>query len=157
MQSFKARHYKSGYIMPLREINHVVVPMVFDTGAVNTAISLLAYYRGDVDFTKLIKQLKKCCPRKAFHTASGTPLDGYLVYAENVNIAGIPVERFYYYLLPELKFSTALIGDDFIKNCIFQHDLQGDIEIQYFDIAAYQSEMADSIGQTELNRLLGLR
>lgn len=156
MRLSKARHYQSGYMMPLREINHVVIPMMFDTGAVNTAISLPTYYRGKADLEELERRLVQYCPYKEFHAASGTLVGGYLVYVDHVSIAGISVDRFYYYLLLGLQFNTALLGDDFIKNCVFRHDLHGDIEIQHFDGTTYRSEMAASIGQAELNRLLEL-
>ena len=59
MPYFKARHRNASYSVVADKINQVIIPMSFDTGAVNTVISLSAYYNKSID-AAYIKWTEEC-------------------------------------------------------------------------------------------------
>ena len=155
MPYFKARHRNASYSVVADKINQVIIPMSFDTGAVNTVISLSAYYNKSIVADYFAKLISESVRHKTFHTASGESLEGYLVCAEKVSISGFLLDRFYYYLLPmKTDRSVALLGDDFISNCSFQHEVQGDILVTGFDMESYYNGMQDAVPQNEVDRIL---
>ena len=155
MPFFKARHRNASYSVVADKINQVIIPMSFDTGAVNTVISLSAYHNKRIDSEHFAKLIKDSVRHKTFHTASGESLEGYLVCAEKVSISGFLLERFYYYLLPKkTDHSVALLGDDFISNCTFHHEAHGDIMVTGFDMESYHKGMQDAVSQNEVDRIL---
>jgi len=54
-----------------------------------------------------------------------------------IMISGMYFKTFYYYLIVDELCKSALIGDDFISCCRFEHSVNGDIEISNFDEKAY--------------------
>ena len=109
MPFFKARHRNASYSVVADKINQVIIPMSFDTGAVNTVISLSAYH--------------------------------------NKRILLLPVTQ-------KTDHSVALLGDDFISNCTFHHEAQGDIMVTGFDMESYHKGMQDAVSQNEVDRIL---
>jgi len=149
----KAHYRQSAYYFRLKKINpntDDVIPLKFDTGAVNTVISLntlLANKGIDVesDEAKLLKEnfrtsLRPDISKKIFYSASGNDMIGFLCHSKNVKLSGYEVKNFYYYMVYNIDKQIALLGDDFISCCHFNHESNSDIVITYFNSTLYESK-----------------
>ena len=80
------------------------------------------------------------CTPEIFTSASGHSLVGYPVCIKNVLIGNVLFPKFYYYLiLDELEGNRAiaLLGDNFIDCCRFEHYPHEEIKITGFDYDGY--------------------
>jgi hypothetical protein len=114
--------------------------MKFDTGAINTVISLKRMVCGKEYYIKRINKYiadRGNVIRKIFFSASGHELIGYLCKASFVEISGSMVNVFYYYLILDGERDISLLGNDFISACDFNHKRLQSIRIDYFDEKAY--------------------
>ena len=138
---FKAFYEESRYITYIQGLDrNQLFTMVFDTGAVNTVISLKTFTNRAVDRKKLKEILSRKTASKAFRSVSGHQLKGYLVCADGVKLSGFDIGRFYYYLILDAEESVSLLGNDFISCCHFSHDEKSDIIIRGFNRELYESE-----------------
>ena len=130
----------------------------WDTGAKYTVIS--ARMLDDTITDKALKQMKEYCEKNHKHkerfvSASGDPIDGYLSHAENVVVDETVLRDFHYYLIFENKRDIALLGFDFIDNCVRSADAHGDIIVSGFDEEGYGT-VADALESDELISLIDL-
>jgi len=145
-------------MMNLTKAQDSVINIKFDTGACSTIISLNTLMDTDDEnkLKRFILGIPKDIPRKGFRSASGNTMYGILCEAKNVKLSGVTLEHFYYYLIIEYKdrdecknckYSEkgnrrlALIGDDFISCCGFNHSKNSDIIINSFDKDIYEQNM----------------
>lgn len=154
----KVHYGRSTYYTKLRNLTDNVIIIKFDTGAVNTVISLEALTNNkNIDKNKLIKQLENSKKSHIFKSASGNDMIGYLCNASNVKISGVNIKDFYYYLIVNTEQSLALLGDDFISCCSFNHSINSDIIINAFNDKLYKDKQLDTyIDELELHELLSL-
>ncbi len=129
----------ASYSVPF-EIDEKLFSMKLDTGAASTVISV------DLFADNLTEERKKDITEYLddrnvshldFTSASGDCFRGYLVHAKDVVIDDEVFGDFYYYLVIDNKRLIALIGNDFIDNCEFDHPIHSDIHISSFDMEAY--------------------
>ena len=155
---FKAIHTSNGYYLRAKNLSGKgrALMMKFDTGAVNTVISVEALTKRKIDKAWIVQSIQDKTPCRKFKSASGNEMTGYLVHVDNADIAGSRIERFYYYMIMNVDNAVSLIGDDFISKCTFLHSKDGDIEVTAFDSIGYHADTIKSISETELDELLEL-
>lgn len=154
----EAHHENGAYFVMLRTPNaeNPIVTMKFDSGAINTVISVEALTAKTIDKDQLVGNIKGKAARKMFRSASGNKMEGYLVCATDVVLSGKVFDEFYYYLLVDVDDSVGLLGDDFISKCEFSHKIDGNIEITAFDDVHYKGTVGNCISESTLDQLLGL-
>ena len=143
----KAIYNNSAYYIPisnLRGNKKEYLAIKFDTGAVNTVLSFSALV-GNPKFLgisedKFVEQLKNMrgITTKTFKAANGKTMIGYLCCAKDVIIGGCKFDKFFYYLICNIERNLALLGDDFISCCSFEHKVNSNIEITHFDTKHYK-------------------
>lgn len=143
----KAIYNNSAYYIPisnLRGNKKEYLAIKFDTGAVNTVLSFSALV-GNLKFLgisedKFEEQIKKKVGiiTKDFKAANGKTMLGYLCCSQDVIIDGYKFDKFYYYLIFNIERKLALLGDDFISCCNFEHKVNSNIEITHFDTNHYK-------------------
>ena len=142
----KAYHSRASYYLKLKNLNSYnnnIIAIKFDTGAVNTIISLEALCGSKAcNKQKIIQYVQGCgnLHTKNFKSASGNNMTGVLCHAKNVKLSGCNIEDFYYYLIINVNESIALLGDDFISYCNFTHQVGKDIDIVGFDRENYRNK-----------------
>ena len=153
----KAVYQNGGYFCKTKNIGPTgSMPLFkFDTGAVNTVVSIEALTAEPVDKENFISAIKDCTVKRTFKSASGNSMEGYLVRAEHVVLSGVKFNEIYYYLIVDVDRPVCLLGDDFISKCTFVHHKDGDIEITAFDSAGYHSEIK-CLSKKDVNELLEL-
>ncbi|MCR5053774.1 MAG: retropepsin-like domain-containing protein [Lachnospiraceae bacterium] len=112
------------------------VQLKFDTGAINTVISSEVYYGSISDDVqkKIVSSLDlRKVKKKEFTSASGGTFVGYLVSANNFRMGDVIIPAFRYYMIIENKRTVALLGEDFIDACRYEHDSYGDVVIHEID------------------------
>lgn len=134
----KVQHRNSAYRLQLSNlINNDSIWFKFDTGAINTIVSLEALVNSkklqSFDKKTFIANLRKGTLTKDFTSASGNLMKGYLCKATDVRIGGTIFGQFYYYLIVDINHPIALLGDDFISCCNFVHETNSDIIINGFE------------------------
>lgn len=78
-----------------------------------------------------------------------------LCSAQGVFIGKQKLDIFYYYLVFNATERTPLLGNDFISNCLFVHDIKGDIIIKDFRTDCYKESFQDTaINNVDLLNLL---
>ncbi len=122
------------------QIGENVFSMKFDTGAASTVISSEIFIDEMTEEKK--STIKNFLQERnvigiEFTSASGDCFVGYLIHANGVVVDEAVFADFYYYLVLDNKRVIALLGDDFIDHCEFQHNVHGDIVITGFDFAEY--------------------
>lgn len=133
----------------------IYIPMKFDTGAINTVISLKRLIYGNAYYIEKINEYitnRRNIERKIFFSASGHELTGYLCKASSIEISGSKVKNFYYYIVIDGDRDISLLGNDFIAACDFHHYRYQCIEICYFDEKTYV-ENFESRGVLTLDEL----
>lgn len=137
-----AKYTGKAYVLSASNIsdNKDNIIMLFDTGAMKTVIplNLLTDKRLNENDRNLFKnRIRNNIPKETFRSVSGYAIEGYLCKAENVIISGSLFKVFYYYLIVDELCKSALIGDDFISCCKFEHLVNGNVEISGFDEKEY--------------------
>lgn len=129
-----------------------------DTGAISTVISFGCF--DNVDAKKL-QELQQYLDSAStvdgkFVSASGHLLQGHLVCAHDVIFDDLVIPDFYYYLLPDNKSKTFLLGHDFIDCCKYSHLPGEDVQISRFDSEMYKRKMyeAKAIDVLEIMEIL---
>lgn len=140
-----ARYTGKAYILSASDIsnNKDNIIMLFDTGAMKTVIPLSLLtdkILNDNDRNLFKNGIRNNVPKETFRSVAGYAIEGYLCKAENVIISGKFFKVFYYYVIVDELCKSALIGDDFISCCKFEHLVNGDIEISDFDEKEYISK-----------------
>lgn len=122
--------------------------MKFDTGAVNTVIGLrtLFKYLSKNNLDKLLNMFEiSGIHKEKFNSASGDALYGYPCVLHDVEVSGIRIKNFCFYIIVNDKRTLSLLGNDFISFCDFSHKKGEDIIItNYNDVEAYKSFMIKS-------------
>ena len=111
-----------------------------DTGAKYTVISATAIKDTltEEDLERIKSHCEKRCGRREeFISASGHSFFGYPVLAHNVEMGDSILKDFQYYLVVENKRDIALLGFDFIDQCVFSHKTKEDIVLTAFDEGGY--------------------
>jgi hypothetical protein len=88
--------------------------------------------------------------QKKFLSATGDTMTGYLVDAGTVKLGGVKLPHFFYYLIPRNKRSIALLGNDFLRYCQYEHAIEGSILITKMDENAYAKHYTNAISIDEL-------
>ena len=124
---FKAIHTSNGYYLRAKNLSGKgrALMMKFDTGAVNTVISVEALTKRKIDKAWIVQSIQDKTPCRKFKSASGNEMTGYLVHVDNADIAGSRIERFYYYIM-DLDFG--------IQEYIFLEDKAKLEKIDYADL-----------------------
>ena len=135
----------------------------FDTGAVNTVISIDTAFGGDYSKIQKVRQeieqeiQSGIYDRYTFHSASGHEMYAVLVRAENVLIGNEKISEFYFYMIYNIDSSIALLGDDFLAYCQYVHDIKGDIEIErYYPPKTYIDKNGNDISFTRAVNIIKL-
>lgn len=137
----EAVHISDSYFLLLDSFiknNKIPIILKFDTGAAQTIISLGAFSKGlsTQNINSILTQIKQV-NSFSFRDASGNILKAYPCYLKNITINKIFLDIFYFWLNPNLNLKKALLGNDFIKYCNFNHNINGDIIIKDFDKKNY--------------------
>lgn len=142
---------KSSYRLTISNLlnseNNDLIMFKFDTGAVQTIISIEALL-DDIELENIDKNRIKITFENKFKThiktvfksASGTDMAGYLCKSRNVLVDETEFKEFFYYLTFDTNRKLALLGDDFISCCDFVHSAGNDILIRGFDRARYTGQ-----------------
>lgn len=134
MINIKYNQKSACYIVELSGLGDRIVTGKFDTGAVATIITTKKLGLTDKQFDLLKKHFDTMVELpKSFHSATNGEMKGYLVRARNVMLYQTCLKDFYYYLVLDNNLNKALLGDDFISCCTFNHRPQGDIVITTID------------------------
>ncbi|MBQ6735581.1 MAG: hypothetical protein IJR00_11830 [Lachnospiraceae bacterium] len=154
----KAIENSGAYYMGLANLDDSgsVITMKFDTGAINTIISLNALVSTNIDKERFLAEICNKTQKKLFRSASGNEMQGFLICAKNVLLSGTPIEQFFYYLIVDIEENIGLIGNDFISKCRFHHEVDDDIEITFFHQKRYQDDTKQAITNDEVNAILQL-
>lgn len=154
---FKARYTENAHHIRTQNLrpDGSALYMKFDTGAMNTVISIWAL-TSDVGLAgSVIERLRqRDFKSRVFQSASGNAMTGYRTRAENVCLSGFFVPVFYYYLLIDVKTNAALLGDDFLSCCDYHHTAKGDIEVIAWHEELYGDTEKTVFQQNEINALL---
>ena len=158
MALFEARYRNSSYQISVRNIDKDgdILEMKFDSGAVNSIITLPMLTDCKLDRKKLEENLQNKTVSRIFHSASGNQMKGYLVCVRNAIISGTVLEEFYYFLVTNVEYSVALMGDDFISCCRFSHEPKQDILVDQFLKADYGIGINKRIHEDELDDLMAM-
>ncbi len=151
--------------------NGTLIPLQCDTGASKTSISLLALTEDSFDYSKekaerieeelLVrqnhgehKQIKGNNLAIELNSASGEKMFGFLCDMGEVSIGNATFQHFYYYFVPKNKTAFALLGNDFLHNCEYSHNIQGNIVVTKFDEDAYVRSHKNALTQAEIKSLI---
>lgn len=131
---------ESYYTVRLSGLNDDIITGKFDTGAVATIITSKKLGLSDDQVERLKEHFKTSgIEPENFYSATDGKMGGYLVKAENVMLYGTVLKSFYYYLILDNRLDKALLGDDFISCCTFNHKPKSDIIITTIDMDMYSS------------------
>ena len=141
-----ARHIGNEYLLKLYGLPQSgdVFALKFDPGASHTVISIdLILAKLDVNqreevFTRWANNY----PLHVFGSATPTTMEGILCHAKNIRIRSTIFPHFYCYLVRNSRSNPALLGDDFISACTFQHACNSDIMISEFNQSFYLESMS---------------
>lgn len=154
---FEAEHIRGAYVFMVSGIrpDDDIVYVKFDTGAMNTVISINAI-AGDKDAQDQVREYieKTGIPKEVFRSASGHEMTGVRVNAENVRFGNFLVPSFNYYLVLDVDTNVALLGDDFIRYCKFSHMVEGAVIVDKVDFSMYQKITGSGLMQKDLCELL---
>lgn len=140
MINIKYNQKSACYIVEFSGLGDRIVTGKFDTGAVATIITTRKLGLTDRQLDLLKKHFDRTVERpKSFHSATNGEMKGYLVKARDVMLYKTCLKDFYYYLVLDNNLNKALLGDDFISCCTFNHRPQGDIVITTIDTASYSA------------------
>ena len=79
---------------------------------------------------------------------------GFLTDMGEVSIGSATFSHFYYYFVPKNKSSFALLGNDFLHNCEYNHSIRGNILITKFDEDSYINSHKNALTQNEIKALI---
>ena len=131
---------ESYYTVRLSGLNDDIITGKFDTGAVATIITSKKLGLSDEQVERLREYFAKSgIEPENFYSATDGKMGGYLVKAENVMLYGTVLKKFYYYLILDNSLDKALLGDDFISCCTFNHQPKSDIIITAINMDMYAS------------------
>jgi hypothetical protein len=89
--------------------------------------------------------------RREFKSATGDTMTGYLADAGEIILGGVKLPHFYYYIIPKNKRSIALLGNDFLRYCKYEHTMEGNILITEIGEDAYAEHYTNAISVDELD------
>lgn len=146
------RSYRS--FVDLQKNDKDFVSMKFDTGASDTIITTGALGLDSIQADILLKSIQtgKLTENK-FTSASGDNFTGYPCYCDNLKIGDVQVGRFYYYIVFNDK-PKALLGDDFISCCTFNHGFKGDIVVTAFNFEEYERQCVSNAKSVDVFEVL---
>jgi hypothetical protein len=81
-------------------------------------------------------------------------MTGYLADAGEIKLGGTKVPHFYYYFVPQNKRPVALLGNDFLRYCEYQHTIEGNIYIEKMDEDAYTRHYINAMSADELTAVI---
>ena len=119
-----------------------IVYIKFDTGAVYTVLSFEALFHGITlkEKENFVKKLKnKKIKDNTFYSATKGEMKGYNVKLCNVNLGGVLLETFCFWLIINMNHPLALLGDDFISCCNVSHKCDSDFIIENFSSDLYNN------------------
>ena len=127
------KYHKGKYTLPVI-LEDKSILMKFDTGSQNTVISIKELYPSEKK-----EQLCKVCERLRKHKvqdfilANKDKISGIWCVAKNARIGDVEIPKLYFNLILDVEHPIALLGDDFISGCKFDHKPDGDVFISAFD------------------------
>lgn len=146
---------ESYYMIRLSGLNDDIITGKFDTGAVVTIITSKKLGLTDEQVERLkIHFDKSGIEPEIFYSATDGKMKGYLVKAENVMLYGTMLKRFYYYLILDNSLDKALLGDDFISCCTFNHQTKRDIIITAIDMELYSQSYSGKINCVDIAEIV---
>ena len=92
---------------------------------------------------------------REFTSASSNSFLGYSCYFDGLKIGDIQIKRFYCYIAFN-DTSKALLGDDFISCCIFNHGFKNDIIVTAFNFDEYEKQYLHSAGLMDIFEVFSL-
>ena len=136
-------------------MNDDIISGKFDTGAVATIINSKKLGLTDEQVERLKEHFEKSGikPEK-FYSATDGKMYGYPVRAENVMLYSTVLKSFYYYLILDNSLDKALLGDDFISCCTFNHQPKRDIIITTIDMELYLSSYIGKVDCVDIAELV---
>ena len=151
--------------------NGTLIPLQCDTGASKTSISLLSLIEDNFEYSKEYatqieenllnsknqgkhEQIKGNNLTIQLRSASGEKIFGFLTDMGKVSIGNTVLEHFYYYFVPKNKTAFALLGNDFLHNCEYKHNIRGNIVVTKFDEDNYVKNHQNALTQNEIKMLI---
>lgn len=146
---------ESYYTVRLSGLNDDIISGKFDTGAVATIITSKKLGLKDEQVEHLKEYFEKSGiePEK-FYSATDGKMYGYPVQADNVMLYNTVLKRFYYYLILDNRLDKALLGDDFISCCTFNHQPKGDIIITTINMELYSSSYSGRVNSVDITEII---
>ncbi len=146
---------ESYYTVRLSGLNDDIITGKFDTGAVATIITSKKLGLSDEQVEHLKEYFEKSgIVPEAFYSATNEKMGGYLVRAENVMLYSTILKDFYYYLILDNTLDKALLGDDFISCCTFNHQPKSDIIITTIDMNMYSASYGDKADCVDIAEII---
>lgn len=125
--------------------------LTFDTGAGATVfgISVLTNERisKSLDIASIFNLLTICNVRpKIFYSATNTKMVAFPCYMQDVILGGEKIDKLYFYLTTGTENpNVALLGNDFIRFCALNKDIDSHINITNFDFDKYEKNFLSGI------------
>ena len=132
-----------------------IIACKFDTGAVATIITTkrLGVSNEQLELLKNYYEKTKIEPKK-FYSATNGEMQGYPVMVANIKIGNVMIDKFYYYIVLSNDLDKALLGDDFISCCTFNHQSKNDILITTIDMDSYLLSYKDKVDCIDISEIL---
>ena len=158
----KARYQKKTSVYTIRLTQHNVgdtksILFKFDTGAVSTIIGVRTLF--DTITEEQIKEFRRYfseahVKEQEFSVATGHKLHGYPCAFSDIMLSDEHIEWFPFYLILDTDRKVALIGNDFITHCAFDHKPDDDIIIHdYRKERLKESFLETNLKTFELNQI----
>lgn len=149
----------NGYVTTIEFVNKEVVWVKLDTGSYATVLPLktLCKVLGTSDMEgvreELVSYKSTQCISYTGHTSTLVP-----VYVRNVNIDGLILDKFYFYVNVDPESNTPLIGMDFIAACRFDRS-EGNYGVDLSDIdeASYESNFKKGWSDWDIHEIFELK
>ncbi|MCI9078163.1 MAG: hypothetical protein HFH68_04455 [Lachnospiraceae bacterium] len=138
MKSIRFRVDGNRFVSPLSYAN-IDIPIMFDTGAVQTVIGLKEFLDNGIDIKdELIKSMRLNGINKVtFTSASNNKIEAYPCKINNIKLGGIELDIFKFYLDISDTIVKPLLGMDFIRHCKFSYLPHEDIKAYLLDKTGY--------------------
>lgn len=156
MIKFRYNKASRSYIVRLdmQKNDKDLVLMKFDTGASDTIITTGALGLDSIQADILLRSIQDGKLKgNEFSSASGDSFIGYPCYCDNLKIGDVQIKRFHYYIVFNDK-PKALLGDDFISCCTFNHGFKSDIVVTAFNSEEYGRQCVSDAKRVDVFEIL---
>ncbi|MBR0090677.1 MAG: hypothetical protein IJP92_03150 [Lachnospiraceae bacterium] len=158
----RAQYQKKTSVYTIRLTQHNVgdtksILFKFDTGAVSTIIGIRTLFdtiteEQIIEFRKYFSEAQ--VKEQRFSVATGHKLHGYPCAFSDIMLSGEQIDWFPFYLIMDTDRKVALIGNDFITHCAFDHKPDDDIIIHgYQKDRLRESFLENNLNTFELNQI----